>query len=142
MPFAIGDLAFAFAFVPCALLSSVLFRVLLFLVFFLISLYIGVPLCFSVFQWRQCFWGLCCPSYPPTALSPLCIGDAPQPSFFQLFFCSIRILSCLLSYISVWRVSTRFSGSPSQLAGRAFSLIGAGGVFGVKCKDLGVRSDV
>ena len=132
MPFAIGDLAFACVFVPCALLSSVLMWFLLFLVFFLISLSIVFFLCFSVFQWRQCFWGLCCPSYPPTALSPFCIGDAPQPSFFQPHFFSIRILSCLLSHISVWRVSSRFSGSPSQHGGQLLSLIGA--AWGLRCE--------
>ena len=136
-------LSFCIGHCTLCLVVSVLLRLLLLLLFFPSSLSIGVFFVIFVYQWRQCFWGLCCPSYPPTALSPFCIGEAPQPCFFQPLFFSIRILSCLFSHISVWRVSSlRSAGALANMVASSSVSSVRRRVFGVKCKVLGVSSDV
>ena len=119
-------LSFCIGHCTLCLVVSVLLRLLLLLLFVPSSLSIRVFFEIFVCQWRQCFWGLCCPSYPATALSPFCIGEAPQPCFFQPLFFSIRnTFLPFLPHFCLESLFSTFSWSPSQHGGQLFSLIGA-----------------
>ena len=140
MPFAIGVLAFALAFVPCVLLSSVLLWFLLFLVFFLISLSIGVFLFFCI-PMATMFLGPVLSIISSHCTFPL-LYRRSSPALLlpaSVLFDSNAFLP--FSHISVWRVSSlRSDGAlANMLASSSVSSVRRR-VFGVECKDIGGSS--